>query len=226
MIASIARRLDADTHTRSLFLAAFPETGGRIDLQAIQQALASFQRGLLAFDTDYDRYRQGGDTAALSASAKAGLALFEDPTVGCALCHVPPLFTDATPPRLFEGTRLGAEDPRQWRRRRAALGAGHGTITDREGRLLRVPALRNLSVTGPYMHDARFAALADLLADYRVPQRGTTGGRDRLSEAEQAALLAFLRALDDQTFLTDQRFASPYRDAAVRAGDPAPPTLP
>ena len=226
MIASIVRRLDADGHTRSLFLAAFPETGGRIDLLAIQRALATFQRSLTAFDTDYDRYRHGGDPAALSASAKAGLAVFEDQAIGCALCHVPPLFTDASPPRLFEGTGLGPEDPRQWRQRRAALGAGHDSITDQEGRLLRTPALRNLTVTTPYMHDARLATLADLLADYRLPGRRAEDGPDRLSSAEQSALLAFLGALDDRAFLTDQRFASPYRSTTVRAGDPAPPPLP
>lgn len=226
MIASIVRRLDADGHTRTLFLAAFPEAGGRIDLLAIQRALASFQRSLLAFDTDFDRFRHGGDPQALSSSAKAGLALFEDPTIGCALCHVPPLFTDASPPRLFEGTSLGAEDPRQWRQRRAALGAGHDSITDQEGRLLRTPALRNLTVTTPYMHDARFVTLADLLADYRLPGRSSKGSIDRLSGAEQAALLAFLSTLDDRAFLTDQRIASPYRSTTVRAGDPAPPALP
>ena len=130
MMTSIERRLAADRHTRSLFEAAFPETGGRIDLLAIQHALAAFQRSLLAFDTGYDRYRHGGDAAALSASAETGLALFESPRIGCALCHVPPLFTDASAPRLFEGTGLGAEDPRQWRQRRAALEAGHDRITD------------------------------------------------------------------------------------------------
>ena len=76
------------------------------------------------------------------------------------------------------------------------------------------------------MHDARFVVLADLLADYRLPGCSTKGGMDRLSGAEQAALLAFLGALDDRAFLTDRRVASPYRSAASRAGDPAPPPLP
>ncbi len=225
MMPSIQRRLAADRHMRSLFEAAFPATGGRVDLPAIQHALAAFQRSLLAFDTGYDRFRHGGDTAALSASARAGLALFESPRLGCALCHVPPLFTDASAPRLFEGTGLGAEDPRQWRQRRAALEAGHGRITNSEGRLLRTPALRNLTVTAPYMHDARFATLADLLADYRVS--GPVGdGAGSLSAAEQDDLLAFLHSLNDPGFLTDRRLASPYRSAGARAGDPAPPPLP
>ena len=139
---------------------------------------------------------------------------------------MPPLLTDASAPRLFEGTGLGPEDPRQWRRRRAELGAGHDSIIDQEGRLLRTPALRNLTVTAPYMHDARFATLTDLLADYRLPGRLAAGGADRLSRAEQSALLAFLATLDDRAFLSDQSIASPYRSTTVRAGDPAPPPLP
>jgi len=220
MMPSIQRRLAADRHMRSLFEAAFPATGGRVDLLAIQRALAAYQRSLLAFDTAYDRFRHGGDAAALSASARTGLDLFESPRIGCALCHVPPLFTDASAPRLFEGTGLGAEDPRQWRHRRTALEAGHGRITDSESRLLRTPALRNLGVTAPYMHDARFATLADLLADYRV---AAAGG---LSAAEQDDLLAFLRSLNDPGFLSDRQLASPYRSAGARAGDPDPPPLP
>jgi cytochrome c peroxidase len=220
MVVEIEKRLAADRHIRDQFRAAFPETGGRIDLPAIQRALAAFQRSLVAFDTPFDRYRYQGDPTALEPRAALGLARFEDPALGCSLCHVPPLFTDAVAPGFFAGTGLGAPDPRQWRHRRAALAAGHERITDRAGRLVRTPPLRNLEVTAPYMHDARFATLEDLLADYRLDAEGT-----RLAEADQAALLAFLLALTDKAFLTDPAHRSPYRGPEARAGDPPPPTL-
>jgi cytochrome c peroxidase len=212
MVEEITKRLAADRHIRDRFEAAFPEAQGRIDLDSIQKALAAFQRTLLAFDTPFDHYRHGGDSEALSPVARDGLALFESPEIGCAICHVPPLFTDATPPLLFAGTGLGIEAPRAQRQRRAALTAGHGRITDEKGRLVRTPPLRNLAVTAPYMHDARFATIEELLADYHLGDRG-------LSTDEIKALDAFLHALNDRSFLTDMTHRSPYR-----APKPAPAT--
>lgn len=218
MVPEIEKRLSTDRRMRRLFAEAFPETGGRIDLVAIQKSVAAFQRSLVSFDTPFDRYRHGGETAALSAKARRGLALFESPRTGCALCHVPPLFTDATPPGLLAGTGLEPVDPTTRRARLAALKAGHDRILSEDGRPIRTPPLRNLSVTAPYMHDARFPTLADLLADYRL-------GNERLTADEQLALEAFLRALDDKTFLTSLAHRSPYRGPEARAGDPQPPSL-
>lgn len=220
MIPSIIRRLEADSHIRGRFEEAFPAAGGRIDLMMIQQALAAFQRSLTAFASPVDRFLHGHDEQALTALARRGLELFESPEVGCAACHAAPLYTDASLPRLFEGTALGIEDRHEARSRRAALEAGHGRITDAAGRLVRTPPLRNVALTAPFMHDARLATLGAVLEDYRLDAAGTR----HLALGDREALLAFLEALTDKAFFTEAAYRSPYRGPGLRTGDPPPPS--
>ena len=95
--------------------------------------------------------------------------------------------------------------------------------------LFKVPTLRNIAVTSPYMHDGRFKTLEEVLEHYDsgitrsstlsplIMEADNVEKEDRevislnLTADEQTAIIAFLQTLTDHEFLNDQRFASPFR---------------
>ena len=188
--AELARRLANDACYRQMFAQAFPEAGGRIDMDTVGMALAAFQRTLLAFDTPYDR-----DPKALPASAQYGEALFRSARLNCAGCHTGPHFTDAGKPDTYH--RLPGQidaDP------------GLAEVTGRpedQGRF-RTPGLRNVAETGPYLHDGSARTL-----DAAIQRHYAAGDPAAPTSAETSDLIAFLKALTDKSFLTDPRFALP-----------------
>jgi cytochrome c peroxidase len=183
----LARRLSADDCYRRMFAAAFPNTGGRIDLGNVTKALASFQRTLVSFNSPYDRYL-AGDRTALSVQGRRGAALFQ---LGCADCHSGPNFTDG---KYHTFRRTDPDDP----------GADHGareiTGAARDESRFRTPSLRNVALTGPYMHDG---SAADLESAVRSHGGVTVGERDIPD------LIAFLESLSDSAFVTNPDFALP-----------------
>jgi cytochrome c peroxidase len=94
----------------------------------------------------------------------------------------------------------------------------------------KAPTLRNIAVTGPYMHDGSIATLEDVLAHYAAGGRTIASGPDQgighdnpnksatvrgfaLSTEQRADLIAFLRSLTDEQLLRDPRFSNPWRSA-------------
>ncbi|WP_070155064.1 cytochrome c peroxidase [Sphingobium phenoxybenzoativorans] len=183
--AEIGRRLGKDACYRAMFVRAFPETSGRIDLANVAAALSAFQRTLTSFDSPYDRFL-AGSMSALSPAARRGLQLFN--AAGCRNCHqgqdltndsLHALPVSPTPDLgLFEKT---------------------GDIADK-GRF-RTPSLRNVAVTAPYMHDGSTSTMAEAIHMHRVSLTG----------AQMADMIAFMESLTDQKFLTDPRFALPAK---------------
>ena len=213
---ALAERLGGDACYPRLFAAAFPEVQGRIGPDTVTRALAAFERTLVSMDSPYDRYRRG-DRAALTVSAQRGMALFFGASLDCAACHAAPLFTDAGRGGADSFHNIGLYD---------LDGAGgypandHGLreITGRagdEGRF-RTPALRNVALNAPYMHDGSVATLSEAVR--RHYDGGPRPLRDRrlagagVSDAQVDDLVAFLGALTDQAFVTDPKLALPKPD--------------
>ena len=182
--------LEADASYREAFDEAF---GKGPSVQTLTAALAAFQRTIRSGGSRFDRHEQG-QTDALSPSEKRGLELFRG-KANCASCHNGFLLTN----QAFENNGI---EP-------AGSDSGRARITGSPEDFLRfrVPSLRNVDITAPYMHDGRFNALEDVIDHY---DRGGSGVRNqsplirplRLSEAEKADLLAFLKALTDDIILT------------------------
>jgi cytochrome c peroxidase len=210
--ARLSATLGADPQYAAAFAAAFPPKDGAqahapspLTFDHIVKAIAAFERTLISGNSPFDRYVFGGEHGALSEEAKQGMALFFSPEVGCAQCH------------------SGFNFAGNWRDAQGVTGrasfASNGTST----RPMRVPTLRNIALTAPYMHDGRFATLARVLEHYsNLGQQAQTRGRghpDRrlpqhpLAPGERTALIAFLESLTDDSF--GQRYAADARAPQV-----------
>jgi cytochrome c peroxidase len=186
----IIRRLEANTDYKTLFRQAF---GKAPDFLAILDALASFERTLLSGNSPYDRY-QRGDAAALTASELRGKALFFSARTQCASCHARFNFTTFA----FENNGLYAEY--------SDAGRYEMTFNMADWGKFKVPTLRNVSVTAPYMHDGSLASLEDVVDHYNNGGKSSPNQSSRvkplgLTPDEQQDLVNFLKALTDEEFL-------------------------
>lgn len=180
----LARRLSADGCYQQMFLAAFPKDKGRIDMDSVGKALASFERTLISYDAPYDHFRRG-DSAALSQQAKRGLAQFTGN--GCTSCHSGENFTDLK----FHAVKAGAFPDRD---------RGLIEITgkrDDEG-AIRTASLRNVALTMPYLHDGSAKTLPDAIRRHAA-----------IEDRDMDDIVAFLQSLSDRSFVTNPDFALP-----------------
>jgi cytochrome c peroxidase len=195
-ISDVVTRLAADqTYVRD-FTAAY---GGPPAEDTLRSALASFERTLVSGESPYDRHL-AGDNSAFSASATRGETLFFSERAACFHCHPPASLTDGG--YFDNGTFVTGGD------------VGRQAITGLLGDLgkFKVPGLRNVAASAPYMHDGSLADLEAVIDQYDQGGRGdpATDPQIRplgLSSDEKGDLLAFLRSLTDERFLADSRFA-------------------
>lgn len=179
-------------------------TSGRIS-----SALAQFVRSMVSTNSKYDRVLQNQDT--FTTQEALGRDIFFTPNMGgCAACHG----TDA---QIAPGARNNGLDLVF-----ADNGLGDVTGNPADDGKFKVPSLRNIELTAPYMHDGRFATLEEVVQFYNNgiqdhpnldPALQTPDGRPRrlrLSPNEQAALVAFLKTLTDPTLVTDPKFSDPF----------------
>jgi cytochrome c peroxidase len=197
-LADAVARVADDPSYVSAFLDAYDEPPSEASLR---KALASFVRTLVSANSAYDRHLRGDDTN-FDEAAKRGEEVFLSDRGGCFHCHPAGMLTNEG---LFHnGTYAGGDD------------TGRELVTGRSGDIgkFKVPGLRNIELTAPYMHDGSLATLEEVIDQY---DRGGIGDPTTdpqivtlsLSSEEKADLLAFLRALTDPDFVTDARFRPP-----------------
>ena len=204
--AVIARLRNTPSYVRN-FKQAFGTD--EIDSTLVGRALAQYQRTLISTDSKYDQVQRG---AATYTEAEAlGYAIFFDfgddpqgpyaglPKGECAHCHTPPHFTNQRYENngLDEATALTAFRDR-------GRGAITGQVYD-NGRF-RTPGLRNVALTGPYMHDGRLATLEEVVDHYNsggqyAENRSANIRPLGLDDTQKAALVAFLHTLTDTSFV-------------------------
>lgn len=220
----LARLRDSEVYT-SLFAEAFPEDDDPITVARILDAIATFERTLISFDSPYDRYALWGERGAVTPEVRLGEELFFSERMGCADCHDAPFFTNSVEyvgvervAREFFNTGLYDLDGEgAYPTPNTGVHAVTGDPADM-GRF-RAPTLRNVAVTGPYMHDGSIATLDQVLVDHYMrggrtssPLRSDRMVRFGLSTQERASVIAFLEALTDSTFLTNPSFANPWEN--------------
>ena len=167
--------------------------GRDFDPFVMTRALATFQRSLISGDSPWDRWQRG---ASISESVQQGAQLFGADGLGCDRCHTPPFFTNYG----FANNGLDAvsTDPGRW--------VLTGDPSDSGS--FKVPTLRNIGFTAPYMHDGRFQNLDEVLEHYAAGGAGHAHQDSALapftlSLEEKNDLMAFLQALNDTGFVND-----------------------
>ena len=187
---------------QDLFTVAFGP--GEIQLDQVYTAITAFESSLVSLNSRYDFYAHGLQTA-LSPSELEGLNVFRSFVSRCGECHTPPLFSNQ------EIAIIGVPEPKG-RPFDPGAGASSGIPSQRGG--FRVPSLRNIAKTAPYMHQGNFESLRDTVAFYNGG-RGHAVPEDEnllihwhiwdpdLREEELDRLVDFLHALTDEGFMPE-----------------------
>jgi cytochrome c peroxidase len=201
-LANVVLKLNASSVYKAQFLKAYGSDS--ITSQLMLRSISQFMSLLISADSKYDRFinkRPGGD---FNAAELRGLNIFREK---CASCHKEPLFTDLT----YRNNGLNTDftsDP------------GRALITlnaDDEGKF-KVPSLRNVEVSYPYMHDGSIATLEEVLDHYSsgIQVSNTLdpllNNGILLSTTEKSDLLKFLKTLTDHSFLNNPAFAQQQPD--------------
>lgn len=180
-------RLNSIPEYRELFNQAYQSEATPFTLT---RAIACFERTLVGGNSDFDRYL-AGDSQALSDQAILGYQLFNSDRIGCGNCHAGILLTDFS----FQNNGTYADYPDNGRFRL--------TLRDQDIGKFKVPSLRNIALTAPYMFDGHLSSLNDVLDHY------ASGGKDHInksqyirvleiSEEEKNAIIQFLESLTEE----------------------------
>ncbi|WP_130736407.1 cytochrome-c peroxidase [Flavobacterium sp. J27] len=201
-IGNIITMMQNDSQYKKLYQQAFEN--GVINSENMLKALAQFMTMLTSSNSRFDKYRRNEAGGVLTSEELEGYALFNQK---CASCHATDIFTDNS----FRNNGLSINPQIQ------DNGRYHVTELEEDRYTFKVPSLRNIEKTAPYMHDGRFFTLEAVLDHYSngvvntqnldssLNQNGVLG--ISLANDEKIKIIAFLKTLTDNEFLTDTRFA-------------------
>lgn len=166
-------------------------------------ALTQFVVMLTTYNSKYDKYIREEVGGEFTEQEKSGLNVFR---THCASCHTEPLFTN----NKFINNGLEVDTTLN------DFGRMIITQNPQDSLKFKVPTLRNIQFTKPYMHDGRFETLQEVINHYTSDIQDsntlseTLKSNIELTHKEKVDLLVFLRTLTDQEFLFNKRFAFPY----------------
>jgi len=212
-ISELEAKLSLRKRYKILFNRAFGDT--IITRQRIARGLSQFVRSMVSYQSKYDvGLAQTNNPRRpfpnFSSSENRGKQLFFSPQTNCAQCHATAAFIGDR--ARNNGLDLVLSD----------LGVGGVTGRNNDFGEFKVPSLRNIEMTAPFMHDGRFATLEQVIEHYNSGvqnnrnldgrlRRGNGVRRLNLSTTDKVALKDFLLTLTDVSFLTDEKFSSPFK---------------
>jgi cytochrome c peroxidase len=188
-------------------------------MDRIAKSIAAFERTFISTQSTFDKYNNG-DASVLKNNPEAvhGLQLFTDVNgANCISCHSGYNFTD----QQFHDNGIGINNTmKQQGPDKGRSAVTKNSVNDFQ---FKTPSLRNVALTAPYMHDGRFETLGEVLANYQSGGKGTTPYQDQritrikslnLSNGDVADIIAFLKTLTDDTFVTDKagKLSNPWGD--------------
>jgi cytochrome c peroxidase len=199
---NLLKSLNANATYKALFKQVYPESGDDIELEEIYLALAAFETSLISLNSRYDQYAHGYHQA-LNKDEIEGLNVFRSFVARCAECHTPPLFTNqqlavlGTPESDGNTLDPGAQIPYNDVSLRGAF---------------KIPSLRNVELTAPYMHSGRFKTLRETVEFYTKGRGHAVPEEENLylhwhiwepdlSDNELDRLVDFLKTLTDESFI-------------------------
>ena len=196
-LTNVVQKLQKSEKYKSLFVAAFGDE--KITGQRVLKALSQFELLLVTANSKYDKVMR--KEASFTDQEQNGYQLFK---INCASCHTEPLFTNGT----FQNNGIPLDT--------TLNDIGRQRITEKSEDYMKfkVPTLRNIQFTNPYMHDGRFNKLTQVIEHYNsiivnksLPKQ--LQKRMNLTDNERVDLVAFLLTLTDNEFLFNKRFAYP-----------------
>lgn len=203
-LSNVLKKVQATPRYQTLFKKAYGTED--VTSERFLKAISQFMLTLVSANSKYDQMRAG--KVNFTADEQAGLRLFTEK--GCETCHPAPLFTDGS----FRNNGLLPEYT-------GDLGRFRITENPSDKNKFKVPSLRNIEVTAPYMHDGRYLNLSMAVAHYSdlVEDTGTLDdvlkSKDRLgipmTSEEKQQIIAFLKTLTDTEFLQNPRFSEFYK---------------
>jgi cytochrome c peroxidase len=227
-ISKLPAKLQQLPYYPALFQSAFGSPA--VSNDRVAKAVAQFLRAMVSFDSRFDRAATaaGGDYsrdfADFTVEENLGKSLFINGIdrvgeIGCAHCHMLPTFGMAQ--SFNNGLDLHYRD--QGLGARKDVPPNEPFTPNNDGKF-KAPSLRNVARTAPYMHDGRFQTLDQVVEHYssgvhphpnlglavneETQVNGTSGFG--LTATQKSALIAFLKTLTDEQFLTDSRFSDPF----------------
>lgn len=214
-LAFVIAKLKIQSNYKDQFTRAFGDS--EINELRISYALEAFMMSMVSDDSKYDRYLVGDAT--LTDSEERGRILFfgeynpafpESSGADCAHCHTGTNFENDL--YMNNGLDVDADF--------IDVGRFAVTANDADKAAFKVPTLRNVALTAPYMHDGRFNTLEEVINHYNSELQSSTTidpaleyTRDTglmLDASEIADLIAFLHTLTDNTFITNPDYKSPF----------------
>lgn len=213
-LANVVSKLQANETYTAQFKRAFGTTS--IDTLLISKALEQFMNSIVSNNSKYDQFLAG--KAALTAEEERGRFLFfteynpafpANSGADCQHCHGGNNFENDKYMNNGLDTDAGITD------------AGRENVTNltADKAKFKVPSLRNIELTAPYMHDGRFKTLEEVVDHYNLVKSSSTldpsflqqlPGGLQLSASDKQALVAFLKTLTDHTLTTNSEYASPF----------------
>ena len=196
-LANVVNKLQKNDKYKSLFFAAFGDEN--ITGQRVLKALSHFELLLVTANSKYDKVMR--KEAVFTNQEQNGYQLFKN---NCASCHTEPLFTNGK----YENNGIPLDT--------TLNDIGRQRITEKSDDYLKfkVPTLRNIQFTNPYMHDGRFKKLTEVVKHYNSLGNNKNLPKQlqkpmNLTDNERVDLVAFLLTLTDTEFLFDKRFSYP-----------------
>ncbi|MFK7756594.1 MAG: cytochrome-c peroxidase [Flavobacteriales bacterium] len=191
-ILEIAERLNRDSIYVQMSRAAYDRVP---DAFVITRALACYERTLISGNSRFDKYYYQNDKSQLTRTERKGMKLFFSEKAQCSTCHSGFTFTNYA----FENNGLYVEYPDSGRIRL--------TREEADRALFKVPTLRNLELTAPYMHDGSLETIEDVIEHYSTgvathKHLSKNIKKFDFSSKEKEQLVAFLKSLTDEEFIT------------------------
>ncbi len=215
---------------QGLFPQAFPGQSDPYTLKNVTRAIAAFERSIVSVRSPYDRYRYGGDPSAISAAAKRGEIVFgSGERGGCFQCHSGWNFSGGIRYEDSGGSERETEPGGSFFNTGVSLyaapnrGLYEQTQKDEDRGRFKVPSLRNIAVTAPYMHDGSMATLDEVIDHYSAggkyddPNKSRMIHQRSLTKDDRSELIEFLKTLTDEEMLHDARWSDPWIQTKVPA---------
>lgn len=201
--------LGNDNNYVELFKNAYPDEKEKITPYSISNAISSYMRTLISYDSRFDKFMHG-DNKALNQAEKKGFNLFMGKGK-CGTCHFMPLFNGLVPPLFTETESEVLGVPKTTAKKPAILDDDLGKIKYSKSSIhkyaFKTPTLRNIEMTAPYMHNGVYKTLEEVMEFYNngggaglgiAPENQTLPpDKLNLTNEEISSIIQFLKTLSD-----------------------------